>query len=43
MEKSLRVEVEKRAVDTVHKIEKALEIVTQVIEKDRKPVLLCHD
>ena len=43
VEKDFRVEVEKKAVDTVHRIEQALEIVTEVIEKDKSPVLLCHD
>jgi hypothetical protein len=37
------VEVEKRVVDTVHRIEQALEKVTEVIERDKDPVLVTQD
>lgn len=36
-------EVEKKVIDTVHRIDEVLKVATEVIEKDREPVIITKD
>jgi hypothetical protein len=42
-EKELLREVEKQVIDTVHRIDEVLRVATEVIEKDRDPVIITKD
>lgn len=42
-EKELLREVEKQVIDTVHRIDEVLKVATEVIEKDRDPVIITKD
>jgi hypothetical protein len=43
VEKELYREVEKKVIDTVHRIDEVLRTATEIIERDRDPVIITKD
>lgn len=43
VEKELYREVEKKVIDTVHRIDEVLKTATEIIERDRDPVIITKD
>ncbi len=43
VEKELYKEVEKKVIDTVHRIDEVLKTATEIIEKERDPVIITKD
>lgn len=43
VQKELYRDVEKKVVDTVHRIDEVLKTCTEIIEKDRDPVIITKD